>query len=104
MKAITKASRALKDGKMIPVNVEIDITMDGTRGAIVKVADFDKPVRINLANAYKWIKGFKAPPSIRVMEKWDLDGICETVTGKRVEPDGIGSDGSPSWLIVMGMI
>ena len=104
MKAITKAIRNIRDGRSIPANVEIEITMDDTGSASVKVDGFDKPIRINLINAYKWIKGFKSPPSIKKMEQWMEDGIAETVTGERVEPDGMGTDGSPSWLIVMGMI
>ena len=104
MNSITKNSRTLKDGRVIPANVEIGVEMNGTRIASVTIPDFNAPVKINLINAYKWIKGFIAPPSIKKMEQWMEDGIAETVTGERVEPDGMGTDGSPSWLIVMGMI
>jgi hypothetical protein len=34
----------------------------------------------------------------------DYDGICETPTGHRVEPDGIGPDGVPSWLRLFSLI
>jgi hypothetical protein len=71
---------------------------------VIGVEGFDKPVKINLLNAYKWIKGFKAPPSNQTMEKWMDDGIAQSVTGKRVEPDGYDSDGFPSYLIVLGLI
>jgi hypothetical protein len=104
MNSITKNSRQLKDGRVIPANVAIEIVMNGTRIASVTVADFPAPIKINLQNAHKWIKGFIAPPSIKVMEAWMFDSVAKTVTGQRVEPDGIGSDGSPSWLIVLGMI
>ena len=47
---------------------------------------------------------FFKPPVVRTMEKWSNDGVAHTVTGKRCEPDGHGPDGSPSWLLVLGMI
>lgn len=46
---------------------------------------------------------FKAP-TVRTMEKWSSDGVAKTVTGKRCEPDGYGPDGSPSWLLALGLI
>ena len=46
---------------------------------------------------------FKAP-SMRTLEKWVNDGICKSVLGKTVEPDGYDEDGSPSWLLALGMI
>ena len=47
---------------------------------------------------------FFKPPVVRTMEKWSNDGVAHTVTGKRCEPDGHGPDGSPSWLLALGMI
>ena len=44
------------------------------------------------------------PPTIKTMEKWSEAGIARSVYGKKVEPDGYDVLGSPSWLIVMGMI
>ena len=47
--------------------------------------------------------GGKAP-SEKTLMKWEEEGYCKTVTGLKVEPDGFGYDGSPSWLIVFGLI
>jgi hypothetical protein len=33
-----------------------------------------------------------------------LDGICETPAGNSVEPDGVDSQGVPSWLVIHGLI
>lgn len=55
-------------------------------------------------NAAKKLTGFTKEPSIKTMEKWMDNGIALTVTGKRTEPDGIGEDGSPSWMLVLGLI
>ena len=35
---------------------------------------------------------------------WNEDGICETPNGHRVEPDGTGPDGVPSWLRALRLI
>ena len=43
-------------------------------------------------------------PSLASLQKWSMDSVCKSVTGKRVEPDGHGDDNSPSWLLALGMI
>jgi len=43
-------------------------------------------------------------PTIRSLEKWSIGGICKSVFGAKVEPDGYGPTGEPSWLLAMGMI
>jgi hypothetical protein len=43
-------------------------------------------------------------PTMKTLEKWSNDSVAKSVTGKRCEPDGHGEDGSPSWLLALGMI
>ncbi len=43
-------------------------------------------------------------PSVKQLEEWVCDGICETPTGHRIEPDGTHPEEGPSWLIVFGLI
>lgn len=43
-------------------------------------------------------------PSDRQLEKWTYDSVVKSVYGNRVEPDGFDSDGSPSWLLALGLI
>lgn len=57
-----------------------------------------------VANGHKWLNGFRKPPTLKTLEKQESNGIVNTCTGHRVEPDGYGSDGSPSWLLVIGLI
>lgn len=59
-----------------------------------------------LHNTLKATNGVKFGkcPSLNKLEKMSNDGVCTTVTGCRVEPDGTGPDGSSSWLLVMGVI
>lgn len=59
---------------------------------------------VGLKNGSKQFNKFTAPPSQGTLEKWDRDGFSKTVTGEKVEPDGVGSNGAPSWMLVMGVI
>lgn len=43
-------------------------------------------------------------PSMKTLEKWSDDGIAKSVLGARVEPDGHGPDGEPSWMLALGVI
>lgn len=43
-------------------------------------------------------------PSIATMERWMDTGIAKALDGCRVEPDGTCPHGSPSWMLVLGMI
>lgn len=43
-------------------------------------------------------------PSIRQLQQWMFDGVCEATDGCRVEPDGTCPHGKPSWLLEMGLI
>lgn len=73
--------------------------------------DVEQMMEIKADNGAVWnlptriaIKYFKKLPSMKMLEKWVNDSICLSVTGKRVEPDGTGPDGSPSWLLALSMI
>lgn len=57
-----------------------------------------------LASLPAWQRETKKLPTLAELEEWDSDGVCETPSGDRVEPDGEGPDGAPSWLRVLGMI
>ena len=43
-------------------------------------------------------------PSMSELEHWMIDGVAETTNGQEIEPDGIACDGSPSWLVALGLI
>jgi len=57
-----------------------------------------------LVSASQYFTGFNKAPTMNTLGKWDMDGVAKTPTGHRVEPDGWGPDGSPSWLLVIGLI
>lgn len=51
-----------------------------------------------------WAKDITKLPSQATIEHWMMDGVAETVEGDDIEPDGIGANGSPSWLLALGLI
>lgn len=56
-----------------------------------------------LKYAHRSFTGFAKPPGQRTLEKYS-DCIAKTPTGHKTEPDGYGPDGSPSWLLALGLI
>ncbi len=64
-----------------------------------------RPLRFSYTSAkLNFGKPFTQAPGIAKLEKMSDAGIATTPTGQRTEPDGIAADGSPSWLLVMGLI
>jgi hypothetical protein len=43
-------------------------------------------------------------PTMKQIEAWVLDSVCEATDGCQVEPDGHCPDGHPSWLLVFGLV
>jgi len=59
---------------------------------------------LSCQQAHNNITGINKCPSINTLNKWSMDGVAKTLTGQRTEPDGYGIDGSPSWLLAIGVI
>ena len=70
----------------------------------VSIEDWKARKLLNYENLKLWKREVKTIPSFEELREWEHDGICETPTGHRVEPDGIGPDGIPSWLRLFGII
>lgn len=90
----------LKTGEVIPKDTVCVVTFDKT------------PIGVPFMNVITSTCIFKTSkfsifykmPSMKSLEKWSDEGICKSVSGHRVEPDGYGPDGSPSWLLALGMV
>ena len=54
--------------------------------------------------AHAVMTGITKQPALQTMERRISSGIDKSVTGKTVECDGWGPDGSPSWTLVAGVI
>ena len=57
-----------------------------------------------LSSLDRWQLEVDELPSMQELMAWNDDGLCETPTGHRVEPDGTGPDGVPSWLRALRLI
>src|SRR5262249_56408059 len=53
---------------------------------------------------YGWILKVDHLPSVKSLERWANADLVPTRTGHEIEPDGVGPDGVPSWLRILGMI
>jgi hypothetical protein len=75
-----------------------------TRKKEVPLTEWIQRKRERYAALPEWQKGVREFPSLRTLKQWDFDGVYETPSGCRVEPDGDGHDGSPSWLKIISFI
>ena len=101
MKTTTlKTDVRFKDGTTFAAGTTVEISweQDGKIHATIEGRSFNVSGRF-----LNKTKGFKVP-SMKTLERWADDCICKTITGKTVEPDGYGCDGSPSWLLALRMI
>jgi len=87
----------LKDGSTLPKGLAVMFISEKPTRCLVHSPLHDSPLQVRIVSAFK-------SPSEATLEKWNDDGGCKTPTGKWTECDGYGSDGSPSWLIALGMI
>jgi len=103
-----KRDVSLKSGAKYPIGTSVTLRWfgpndpKGTR-SIEITPEGGSPYVASIAALPQTVSGFTTP-SQRTIEKWSEDGIAKTPTGKKTEPDGYGSDGSPSWLLALGYI
>jgi hypothetical protein len=101
-----KVDVRLKEGPAIPAGTVVTVEFDPHRAslAILKVEGRNEPVKVSTINLHKYLNGYKMPPSRATLERWLGEGVAQTVTGRRVETDGWGDDGSPSWFLVLNLV
>ena len=91
----------LKDGTIFPLNTECTLVFNTT--AICEVVTADRTFKTRCANLPHWFSDIERP-TMEELEEANLDGICPSILGESVEPDGWDCDKSPSWLIALGLI
>jgi hypothetical protein len=91
-----------KSGLVIPVNSPCEIKFVADT-SICEIGSPSGLVKLSCSSLPRYFNRFKVP-SMKTLEKWSFDGVAKSMLGKRVEPDGYDSEGSPSWLIVVGAI
>ena len=101
MEKLTLHNITLNAGTLIPAGTRGDGQFcNRTHGRPFMVVT---PVGFASFRTMRFTTFFKRPRMV-TLARWSFDGIAKTVTGKRCEPDGYGSDGSPSWLLALDMI
>ena len=87
----------------IPAGSQVEVVFDQTKPMLMTIIGNGVSIRCRSA---KWNRYFKNKnmPTMKTIEKWSCDGICKSLAGHTVEPDGWSYDGTPSWMLAMGMI
>ena len=105
----TKADITSKKGVTIAKGTKVTLSWkdkDGKeRASFTRLTDDSgNSVLVSTENLPTKVSGVTNAPSIATMEKWSNNGIAKSILGAKTEPDGWDSDGSPSWMLAMGMI
>jgi hypothetical protein len=90
----------LKDGTPIPKGSTLLFVRHYAEGTLQTVGVFSYKGR-ELRMRYRHV--IKVP-SVKRIDKWVYDSVCESVFGNTCEPDGYGSEGEPSWLLALGLV
>jgi len=107
MNLVNNKEIKFNNGLVIPVGTSVGIIFkDG--GTVCELSGGSAggiPVTMKLrcSSLPRYFTKFKAP-SLKTMQKWSNDGVAKSMLGQRVEPDGYDSEGSPSWMLVAGII
>ncbi len=91
----------LKTGEIIPVGTECKLSWpQDPRLTQCEIGEKSYTFKTrNCARYFDW-----EVPTMEMLEEAVPDGVCTTVLGNTTEPDGTDEYGSPSWLLVMGLI
>ena len=90
----TEKAIKLKSGETLPAGLPVLwLPRENSGHALCSVAG--RRVRITSA--------FHAP-DMEELEEANNDGACPSIAGNSVEPDGFDHEGSPSWLLALGII
>jgi len=95
----------MKDGSVLKAGNKFSIRWEETaigHRPRVKVYGSESEFKISNGTAIKMLG--KKLPSLSSLSRWESNGNCKSLLGEIVEPDGIDSYGSPSWLIHMNLI
>ena len=93
----TKRQINLKDGTEIPKGTVLEYVR---HGIVVSCGVFRMGEREIVMRYRSLVK----EPSVATLEKWSENGIAKSVFGAKVEPDGYGQHGEPSWMLAAGLI
>ncbi len=93
----TQKTITLKDGSTLPKGLPVKFIPGKDSRCLVSSPAHPAPLQVRITSAFK-------TPSVSTLDRWSNEAVVKTPTGKRTEADGHGEDGSPSWLLVLGLI
>jgi hypothetical protein len=96
MSITSEKSFKLKTGETIPSGLPVKF-IEGTPSRCLVYGNRETPYRVRVTSAFR-------VPKMDELEEWAYDSVVNSVAGERVEPDGYDEHGSPSWLLVLGLI
>lgn len=100
----TKKQLNWKDGTVTPINTTVHIDFSEKTPSRMFVVAGDRVYRTKIVNAHSGFTGINKTPTMKTLQKYSWDGIARTVTGEKTEPDGYGTNGAPSWMLVTEII
>lgn len=101
MKAILNKQMNWKDGSSFPIKAECDVIFDQSN--IAQICYSGEVKRMHVTKLHYYFNEFEKVTMEELQEAVN-DGVCQSICGETVEPDGYDEHGSPSWLLAMGLI
>ena len=107
MKAKMINSIKFKDGSVWEKGTEVIIEMQDRErpdmAFLTKVGSDEPPKKVKSLRLHYWFSEF-IEPTPDIYETAVMDGVCPSLTGQEVEPDGWDKHGFPSILLAALMI
>lgn len=97
MNAKTEKAIKVKSGEILPKGSRVSFVGESAPHVCLVTGQRPEPYRVRITSAFR-------APSIEALEEQSNDGVCDSILGERVEPDGYDEHGSPSWLLALQMI
>lgn len=98
-----KKELKLKDGKTFPTNTEVSLSWpDQGKPWLCQATIGERNIKLKTSSLPHYFD--IDPIHMEELEEAVSDGLCSSVLGFSTEPDGWDEKGSPSWLMVLGMI
>lgn len=92
----TEKQIKLKTGEVLPKGLPVEFIP--SRNSVCRViAGCGREYMVRITSAF-------ITPSMDEIDEAMCDGVCMSVAGETIEPDGHDEHGSPSWLLVFGLI
>lgn len=105
--SVTKTPIRTKHGEVVPSGSKVtgvEFMRERPSLCLLHVEGRPEPLKIQVKNLHAYLAGYMMPPSRAKLAEMIAEGKARTPTGKEVAPDAWASDGSPSWVIVLGYV